>query len=321
MATSESADMIVNGIDFDCNTDYKYTKPKLNTSGGKNVGILSTKTQRALFLSTPCMLTWGVNEYVDEGSGRKTYDMTLQFPKDEYMTENTSKFLANMVALQNKLKDDALKYSKDWLGKAKMSKDVIDALWSPMLKYPKDPDTGEPDENRPPTLRIKFQYWEGEWKCELYDVDQKLLFPNDDGQMPMDLVQKATQVATIIQCGGLWFVNGKFGVTWKFVQAVVKPKESLRGKCFINLSGSDKATMAKDSGSDEPQRKMAVADSSDDDDDNDDEEEDDVEHAATNSGTNNDVVEASNVLAAEVRATLDAAAPKKKVVRRKKGAE
>ena len=26
------------------------------------------------------MLTWGVNEYVDEKSGNKTYDMALQFP-------------------------------------------------------------------------------------------------------------------------------------------------------------------------------------------------------------------------------------------------
>ena len=44
-----------------------------------------------------------------------------------------------------------------------------------------------------------------------------------------------------MQCGGLWFANGKFGITWKLVQAVVqKPKTSLAGTCFIKLKASDK---------------------------------------------------------------------------------
>ena len=318
MTTTESADMIVNAMNFDCNTDYKYTKPKLNNSGGKSVGILNSKSQRALFLSTPCMLTWGVNEYVDEASGRKTYDMCLQFPKDEYKTENTSRFLENMMAFESKLKADALKNSKEWLGKAKMSTDVIEALWTPLLKYPKDPDSGEPDLSRAPTLRIKFQCWEGEWRCELYDVEEKLLFPNDNGLMPMDLVEKATQVATIIQCGGLWFANGKFGVTWRLVQAVVKPKESLRGKCFINLSSSERDAMTKDSGGDEKPKGMAVADSSEEDDEDDDNDDDVDDAVATNV-----VVEESpsRAVAHELTSMTTAAVPKKKVVRRKKSAE
>jgi hypothetical protein len=34
-----------------------------------------------------------------------------------------------------------------------MSEDAIDALWTPMFKYPKDKNTGEPDTDRSPTLR------------------------------------------------------------------------------------------------------------------------------------------------------------------------
>jgi hypothetical protein len=44
----------------------------------------------------------------------------------------------------------------------------------------------------------------------------------------------------VLQCGGVWFAGGKFGVTWKLFQAVVKPKTTLRGKCHINLSQDDK---------------------------------------------------------------------------------
>ena len=42
-----------------------------------------------------------------------------------------------------------------------MSSEVIDALWTPMLKYPKDQETGEFDYSRPPTLRLKLPIWEG----------------------------------------------------------------------------------------------------------------------------------------------------------------
>ena len=38
------------------------------------------------------MLTWGINEYVDEQTGKRTYDMSLQFPKDEY------KFRSNLLS-------------------------------------------------------------------------------------------------------------------------------------------------------------------------------------------------------------------------------
>ena len=35
-------------------------------------------------------------------------------------------------------------------------------------------------------------------------------------------------------CGGIWFANGKFGVTWKLIQAMVqKPRAQLSGKCFL----------------------------------------------------------------------------------------
>ena len=66
---------------------------------------------------------------------------------------------------------------------------------------------------------------------------------NDKGVLPTELVPKQTHIATVMQCGGLWFANGKFGVTWKLFQAVVKPRASLAGKCHISLSQKDKETM------------------------------------------------------------------------------
>ena len=311
MATTDTQKLIVNGSTFDAATDYMYTKPKVNAAGGKSIGILNSESKKGLYLSTPLMLTWGVNEFTDDKSGRKTYDMSLQFPKEEYNTPQVDAFLQNMIAFEKKIKEDAVKNCKEWMNKAKMSNEVVDALWTPMVKYPKDQNTGEQDLTRAPTLRIKIPMWEGDWKVELYDMERQPLFPNDKELYPPDLIAKATNVATVMQCGGVWFANGKFGVTWKLVQAVVKPKQTMRGQCFINLSQEDREVLSKSSEEDDDGMQASgtveIADSSSSDDDEDDE---DVAPVTPKK---------------EVAATLaeiePPPAPKKKVVRKKKVAE
>jgi hypothetical protein len=57
------------------------------------------------------------------------------------------------------------------------------------------------------------------------------------------LIAKGSHIAAVIQCGGLWFANGKFGVTWRLFQGVLKPKATMRGVCQIQLSGEDKDRM------------------------------------------------------------------------------
>ena len=140
--------------------------------------FLNKSTGKSVHLSTPLMLTWGVTEWVDEKSGRKSYDMNLQFPREDYSTPNTEKFLENMIAFENKMKQDAVANSKEWLNKTKVSAEVVDALWTPMLRYPKNQETGEPDMDRPPTLRVKLPYYDDEFKCELYNMQQERVFPS-----------------------------------------------------------------------------------------------------------------------------------------------
>ena len=242
-ATTNNASLFVSGANFSPENDILYTKPKINSNGGKSVGILNANTKKGFYLSTPLMLTWGVNENDFDGTGKKSYDMALQFPNDEYHTDNTRAFLKNMVELEAKFKADAIKNSKEWMNKPKLSADVVDALWSPMLKYPKNKDTGEFDYERSPTLKVKVPFWEGEFKTEIFDIEKKLIFPNEDGPSIMELVTKGINVATVIQCGGLWLANGKFGVTWKLFQCIVKPKPSMRGTCHIDISDEDKQKM------------------------------------------------------------------------------
>jgi len=238
-----SSKTILSGADFTPASDIKYSKPKVDARGGKSVGILNANSNGATYISTPLMLTWGVSDY----EGNERYEMALQFPSEEYANNDTTNFMTNMMEFENKIKADAAKNAKEWFGKAKMSEDAIDALWTPMLKYRKNKDTLEPDTTSSPTLRVKIPFWDGEWNTELYNVDQQPIYPDPEGgsMTPKDLIVKGTHVAVVLQCGGLWFANGKFGVTWRLFQGVVKPKATMRGKCHIFLDAADKEKLAK----------------------------------------------------------------------------
>jgi hypothetical protein len=51
-----------------------------------------------------------------------------------------------------------------------------------------------------------------------------------------------THVICLLQCGGLWFVNGKVSITWNLKQAIVqKPKSSAitEGVCFLKPKAAD----------------------------------------------------------------------------------
>jgi hypothetical protein len=238
-----ASDMVIPGASFNPASDMKYTKPKVNSVGGRSVGIVNSKTSSVLNLSSPLMLTWGVQSFTDEKSGKVSYDLALQFPNEGFETPATKKFLENMTAFEKKIKEDAIANSKEWFSKPKMTSDAVDALWTPILKYPKNKDTLEADTSRAPTIKVKLPFWDGAWKdLELYDTDMQPVFPDpmNPALSPQDLIAKGSHIAVSIQCGGIWFANGKFGVTWKLFQAIVKPKMSLKGKCHIKLDEEDK---------------------------------------------------------------------------------
>ena len=217
-----------------------FNKPRINPSGGKNIGVLNAKVNQPMRLEMPLVLTWGANEWVDEQSGKRSYDMALQFGDPEYASDDEKQCLENVKMFERTIKQKAVENCKEWFNKAKMSEEVVDALFTPMLRYPKDKETGEPDLSRSPTMKIKFNYWDEVFKCEVYDMRGECLFPNPESDStPISLIAKGCHVKTIVQCGGVWFAAGKFGVTWKLVQAMVKPKATLEGKCHITLSPAE----------------------------------------------------------------------------------
>lgn len=218
-----------------------YGAAKINKRGGKSIKILDSK-KNSLVLSTPLILTWGINKMVDEDSGRASYNLAIQYPSENYGTDATRDFYSKMRDLENKILDDAVVNSKEWFNKDKMSREVAEALYTPMLKHPYMKGTKEPDLSRAPTTKVKISFWDGKFNTELYDVDRNLLFAPDMSMTDDEfqtLIPKASHIAALIQCNGIWFVGGKFGVSWQLVQAVIRRPVRIQGSCYVNLSNDD----------------------------------------------------------------------------------
>ena len=275
---------IVDGTQFNAE-NIMYTAPKASAQGGKSVNILNKTTKTTLTLSTPLMLTWGASDFKKDGEevGNGRFELSLQFPNEEYKTADTEAFLKNLKAFEDKIKADALVYSKEWFGKVHKSPEIIEELFTPLLKYPKNKSTGEYDYSKQPTIRVKLPQWEGVWKTEIYDEESTRLYPSTEnaGLTPLDYLKKGSNIACLIQFAGIWFVNGKFSAGWKLIQAVVqKPRAQLQGQCFIKLKTQDKEKLKNQTVENEDEPIAISTNVEDSDIEEDDEEEDDEEVVA-----------------------------------------
>jgi len=227
--------------------------PRVNDKGGKSVSLISTQTNKSLHLNTPLLMTWGIADFAnDDGSSDGKFKITLNFPNAEYTSADTNAFLEKMSAFQAQVIDDAVANSDLWFGKKK-SRELVEDSFFPFLKYPKlkDPATNKPtgaiDYSRPPSISAKVPRFENSdgttrWECDLFDTNYNMIFPTDESDItPVDLVPKLSKIACTLQCSGIWVGGKGWGLTWKFISGVVKPKisEVVRGVCHVKISDSD----------------------------------------------------------------------------------
>ena len=251
---------IVDGTNIDLSV-LSYSAPKPNAAGGKVVNLYNKHAKESLTIAVPLMGSWGaqeVKEVVGKGAdgkpvtrGTGKYTMSLQFAKGQYTTPDADKFLEQIKILEQRIKQDAMNYSKEWFGKEIKSMDVMDEKISPMLKYPKIKGSEERNLDEPPQLNVKLPCWKDVWQTSVFDEDYNQLYvkgKTEVGVTPLDFLVNTSkapmQVIALIQCGGLWFVGNpaKVSITWNLKQVIVrKPKTSSISDdtCFLTVRPSD----------------------------------------------------------------------------------
>lgn len=205
-----------------------YSEVKPQASGGKSVYM--SVDNKNIRIQTPRMVCqWGLSKYnPDNKVGSDKYSLDMSF-RNMDTKPGIKSFFDKLVELDKKVVDDVTKNSNLWLRKANMTREVVEALSTPSVKYAKDKDTGEVTDKYPPTFRINVPMKDGKPMCDVYDVNEtKLdLFDLDaTGKM------KGSQITAIIKLQGLWFAGGKFGCTWRLEQLRVEPPESIKGFAF-----------------------------------------------------------------------------------------
>lgn len=266
-------EQIIDATQFESAFQYlSFSTPKPNPAGGKVVNMFDSRFKESVIISTPLILSWGAQEGKENGTEKLTgkWSMSLQFPSDEYKTPEEELFLNSMKKLETFVKETAMANSKLWFGKEITSADVIEEKFNPMVKYPKtSKGSAEFDYSKPPTLTVKIPKWKSGWRSEIYDEDSEPVYipesltneqvkehaksPDvlteminslNDGHSPIEYLPKQARVICLLQCGGLWFVNGKVSITWNLQQAIVKkPKPSTRGICFIKPKENEREAL------------------------------------------------------------------------------
>tara|TARA_Y100000389_G_scaffold67059_1_gene63296 strand:- start:792 stop:1745 length:954 start_codon:yes stop_codon:yes gene_type:complete len=218
---------------------------KKNERGGGSISIISTQMNKALRIETPPLSTFGIADYVDSATGESDgrYNATLNLPNEEYATPESDALIKHMKEFESHVLDWGVTNSESLFGK-KMTRELVEDRFFSIIKYRKDKETGRLDETKPPNLKIRIPYYDGVWNLKLYDYNENTLFPSSDPDVnPIDLVPKYSQIACVIQCGGMWFGGKGWGITWKLNQAVVKPRDNAgfnNDVCMIRLSKEDK---------------------------------------------------------------------------------
>lgn len=188
-----------------------------------------------LVLQTPeCYLPYGITNNTMDEENTNRYAMDMSF-RDLDSRPSLKKFFDALKAMDDLIVTEAFKNQKEWLRKSYPSKEVVEALYVPMIKYAKDKDTGEITDAYPPTFKMKVPYGKDKFMVDFFNYEGE--------SMPgMDVVKMNTKGArsiALVKCNGLWFAGGKFGCSWKAIQIQIAPKLNPTGGCAIKMCSED----------------------------------------------------------------------------------
>ena len=292
----------------------RFGTPRTNSSGkGKSIAV--TYEGRSLVLQTSLTPIWDPSDY----DGDQKFVMQLRLRQE---TEDCEK----LKELWEHLIETATTNSKTWFGRKGMSREAVEMLMWPMLRYPKDKQTGEMDYSKDPTLKTKlpngrvdgqidpslfdFELYEFGTSSPLYlptkprdysrrSFEDQELINTALGADALDVMRKSSVVA-VIQCGGVYLSAGKGSISWRLRQALVRRR--------VNFVGQAQCMILADEEDELISKQLAAEEEEDD---------DEVEDTPTFEEDSDDEDVAAAV-AQEVKEEVVTKPKKKKVVRRKK---
>ena len=206
-----------------------FDEPSKNKMGS-NVVYLQYNS-KILNLQTPWMRApYGISSMVDDNTKNTKYTLNVSFdnmdPDKDGYNENIKLFYDKMKGLYETLLNAAQKNSKKWLGK-QMKLEQVEVLATNIIKFSEK--TNVKGETYSPTLRMKLPMYMN--KLSSVDIHGNDFDPRN--------ITAGCQVKAIISCRSVWFVMGKFGLSFTIEALRVKPQAKISAFSFVNDDDDD----------------------------------------------------------------------------------
>jgi len=225
------------------------TPPKVSTngSGSKSAFLNYGPASSKLTLQTPSLYSpFGLNVFDKNGPPKYSLDLAMRGWNGE--NAKVTNFYNALSTLDEFMVDEATKNSKLWF-KQELKREVVEAFYTPSVKFGRDKE-GNPTPY-PPNVKVQLRKKRNANDTAAADSDLSNSFDVDvfdasaatDANarpikgVPMgDLLVRRVEVTCLIECTGVWFAGGKFGLSWKASQIRVdKAPSGLvgRGYAFV----------------------------------------------------------------------------------------
>jgi len=194
-----------------------------NKAGG-NIVYLKYDENKKIILQTPVMVApFGLSVYTDDNNSTTKYSIDLSF-KNKDTDPKIATFHDTMQTLDKFMINKGVENSKEWFGK-KMSKEVVEELYRPLIKESKDPD------KYASTIKFKIRSSSDNFIMEAFD-DNKNAFD-------MKNFSAGCKVRAIVELTSIWFVAKQFGCSLTILQTQISKPEKLVGFSFEPDSDDD----------------------------------------------------------------------------------
>jgi hypothetical protein len=221
-----------------------FSPVKTLDSGGKQA-YLNYNGQPLLMQVGPLETPFGLSVFDKTPGAAPKYsvDLKLRGHDDPTNHPKTAVIYNAFNALDEFMLDQGVKNSASWF-KGVKSREVLSELYTRNVRFSVDAEGNR--KPYPPTLKVQLRKRddskrEDKFEAEVYDDKKRLM--ND---VPLeDILVKGAVLTTLIQCTGVWFAGGKYGLSWKAVQVRAdKVPHRLHGFAFVDEEGDAEAVAA-----------------------------------------------------------------------------
>lgn len=209
-------------------SDVSFSDLKRQKSGYVSwVNVKDKGRMKRIYVKTPKMFApFGATNYnAGDATNNKKFSVALSFKGEEENEELKS--LKKLLQKLDEMVIDNTHKNKDWrkqISKKAVSRDVIETNYTRVLREKEDEDA---EKKYPALVNLKAVV---NWKDGEPSVGTKVYNTNKE-ELPItfenfdEVIPKLTDLKCIFQVASVWFINKKFGLTLKLVQAKVFPNE------------------------------------------------------------------------------------------------